>query len=138
MAHVLIVDDDADIRASMRMLLEDIGGHTVLEADDGLSALDVLRSSEHRMVVLLDLLMPAMDGISVLQEVAADEALASRHAFVLVTVSRRAMTREFPASLALAVPVLPKPFDMDSLLAIVHQSEQQIAGGSVWAPRTSE
>jgi two-component system, chemotaxis family, sensor kinase CheA len=129
MAYVLVVDDDADIRASMRTLLEDIGGHTVLEANDGLSALDALRSSEHRLVVLLDLLMPAMDGISVLQAVAADESLASRHAFVLVTVSRRAMTKEFPASLAIAVPVLPKPFDMDSLLAMVDQSAQQIGGG---------
>lgn len=131
MAHVLIVDDDTDIRASMRMLLEDFGGHTVLEASDGLSALDVLRSSEHRLIVLLDLLMPGMDGFGVLQAVAADEELATRHAYVLVTVSRRATTSTFPENLALVVPVLPKPFDMDALLTIVSESERRVLGGAL-------
>ena len=126
MAHVLIVDDDADIRLSMRSLLEDIGGHTVIEAADGLAALEVLRSSEQGLVVLLDLLMPGLDGIGVLQAVAADEQLAIRHAYVLVTVSRRATSETFPATLAFAVPVVSKPFDIDKLLDTVADAEQRI------------
>lgn len=128
MAHVLIVDDDADIRMSMRTMLEEIGGHTVLEAPDGLAALEILRSSEQRLVVLLDLLMPGLDGIGVLREVAADEGLASRHAYVLVTVSRLASSGELPPNLALPVPVVPKPFDMDVLLKTVAEAGSRIAG----------
>ena len=126
MAHVLIVDDDVDIRMSMRSLLEDLGGHTVIEAEDGLAALEVLRTSEQSLVVLLDLLMPGLDGIGVLQAVAADERLATRHAYVMVTVSRRATSQNFPDTLAFAVPVVPKPFDIDNLLDTVAEAEQRM------------
>lgn len=129
MAHVLIVDDDEDIRISMRAALEDVGGHTVLEAADGRAALDVLRASERPLVVLLDLLMPRLDGIGVLEAVAADETLATRHAYVLVSVSRRATSLEFPASLALAVPIVPKPYDIDALLDAVAQASSRVNGG---------
>lgn len=77
--------------------------------------------------MLLDLLMPGLDGIGVLEAVAADEALATRHAFVLVTVSRRATKREFPATLALAVPLVPKPYDMDDLLQTVADASTRLA-----------
>ncbi len=126
MAHVLIVDDDADIRVSMRAMLEGIGGHTVLEATDGVSGLEQLRASETPLVVLLDLLMPRLDGIGLLQEVAADESLATRHAYVLVTVSRRARLPEFRNGLALAVPIVPKPFDMDVLLSLVTDADNRL------------
>lgn len=119
LATVLIVDDDADIRQALRILLEEIGGHQVVEAADGLAALEILRASEQRLVVLLDLLMPGLDGLGVLRAVAADARLASQHAYMLVTVSRRANTENFSESLALAVPVIPKPFDMDVLLEAV-------------------
>jgi two-component system chemotaxis response regulator CheY len=125
-AHVLIVDDDADIRMTMRTLLEDFGGHTVLEAADGVSALEQLRASEDALVVLLDLLMPKLDGIGVLQAVAADARLATRHAYVLVTVSRKAESATRLASLALAVPVVAKPFDISVLLETVAESDRRL------------
>ena len=126
MAHVLIVDDDEDIRLTVRALLEDIGGHTVLEAADGVSGLAQLRASEEPLVVLLDLLMPGLDGIEVLQAVAEDEQLATRHAYVLVSVSRRANAANVPPKLALAVPIVPKPFDMNVLLDTVTSAERRI------------
>lgn len=129
MAHVLIVDDDADIRLSMRSILEEIGGHTILEASDGLEALDILQSSEQRLVVLLDVLMPGLDGIGVLRKVVEDKDLAARHAYVLVTVSRHATSADFLSNLALDVPVVSKPFDMDVLLATVAEAAHSIEGG---------
>jgi CheY-like chemotaxis protein len=126
MARILIVDDDADIRTTMRMMLEEIGGHTVLEAEDGESGLQALRASEEPLVVLLDLLMPGLDGVDVLRAAAEDENLARRHAFVLVTVSRRARSREFLASLMTSVLVVPKPFDMTVLLDTVMQAEHRL------------
>jgi CheY-like chemotaxis protein len=125
-AHVLIVDDDVDIRMTMRTLLEDFGGHTVLEAVDGVSALEQLRASADSLVVLLDLLMPKLDGIGVLQAVAADERLATRHTFVLVTVSRKAESADLLASLPLAVQVIAKPFDIALLLETVAESDRRL------------
>lgn len=142
MAHVLVVDDDEDIRMSMRTLLEEIGGHHVHEASDGIEALAHLRESTEPLVVLLDLLMPGLDGIGVLQTVAQDEELATRHAFVLVTVSRRATSSDFPASLALmiplAVPVIPKPFDINVLLQTVNDANRRLHGASELAAAGSD
>ncbi len=126
MAHVLVVDDDEDIRLTLRALLEDVGGHTVVEAADGVSGLELLRASQQPLVVLLDLLMPGLDGIGVLQAVAADEQLATRHAYVLVSVSRRATPENLPPSLALAVSIVPKPFDINTLLDTVADAERRI------------
>ncbi len=126
MAHVLIVDDDEDIRFTVRAMLEDLGEHTVAEAADGPSALALLRAAAERYVVLLDLLMPNMDGIEVLREVAKDQRLATRHAYILVTVSRRAGSEELAQSLALAVPVVPKPFSLDTLLDTVGQASARL------------
>jgi|SRR5690242_10482627 len=127
MAHVLIVDDDEDIRFTVRAMLEDLGEHIVSEAPDGPTALALLRSATERYVVLLDLLMPNMDGIEVLREVAKDQRLATRHAYILVTVSRRAGSEELSQSLALAVPVVPKPFSLDTLLDAVAQASSRLA-----------
>jgi CheY-like chemotaxis protein len=62
MSHtVLVVDDDRDIRDSVVELLEDNGYHAI-GASNGREALDVLRSSPPPCLILLDLMMPVMDG----------------------------------------------------------------------------
>ena len=126
MTHILIVDDDADIRLTMRSVLEDIGGHTVLEAADGVSGLAQLRAAETPLVVLLDLLMPGLDGLEVLHAVAEDEHLSTCHAYVLLSVSRRATSVNLPPKLASAVPIISKPFDINVLLDTVAAAERRI------------
>jgi CheY-like chemotaxis protein len=59
--RVLIVDDDPDIRSSMRTVLEEFGDQKVCEASNRLEALEHLRASTEPFVVLLDLLMPRLD-----------------------------------------------------------------------------
>lgn len=121
MTHVLVVDDDEAIRETLRSLLED-AGYDVVEAADGAAALSVLRAAPTRMVVLLDLMMPRMDGAAVLGTVAGDRRLAARHAFVMVTATHQTMSLAFASLLTnLAVPVVRKPFDIDALLAAVGQ-----------------
>lgn len=61
MGQVLIVDDDPTLRDLLREMLEE-EGYRVLQAAEGSIALDILRSSPHRLVVLLDYLMPGMGG----------------------------------------------------------------------------
>ena len=126
--QVLIVDDDAAIRETLRFILED-AGYTVLEERDGLGALQRLRRSQKPMVVLLDLMMPGLSGADVLKEITGDARLARRFAFVLVTASNRAFSRSFTGLLTRhSIPMVSKPWDIEHLLKTVAAAAEQIAG----------
>jgi CheY-like chemotaxis protein len=124
------VDDDETIRAAVRIILSS-AGHTVREAADGIAALDILCAAAERMVVILDVVMPKLGGLGVLNAVAADQGLAGYHAYVLVTAFPQ--VRRPPAIdellLALTAPVLHKPFAMDALLTEVERAAQRLASG---------
>src|SRR3970040_1165543 len=61
---VLVVDDDSGLRESLRVILEE--KYEVLDVPDGLQALDIVRSCQVDLV-LLDIRLPGMDGITVLE-----------------------------------------------------------------------
>lgn len=127
MTRVLIVDDDEAIRETMRFALED-AGFTVDEAADGLAGLRALRGVRAPMVVLLDLMMPGLDGAGVVGSIAADQSLARRVSVVLITASSRTLPLAFVNLLSeLSVPVINKPFDVDKLIAAVTQAAQRLA-----------
>ncbi len=126
--HVLIVDDDEAIRETLRFTLED-AGYTVEEERDGLAALQRLRQSQVPMVVLLDLMMPGLDGAGVLGAIAGDGKLLKRYAFVLITASNRTLTLAFANLLSsLSVPVINKPWDVELLLKAVASAARRIDG----------
>ncbi|HLZ23433.1 MAG TPA: response regulator [Ktedonobacterales bacterium] len=125
--RVLVVDDDAGIRETIRYALED-AGYTVSEAVDGLAALRQLRAGRERMVVLLDLMMPGLDGAGLLGAVAADAYLSSQYVFLLITANTKTLTLAFATLLQnLSVPVLTKPFDIDTLLDAVATAARRLA-----------
>jgi adenylate cyclase len=73
--RVLVVDDAAFNRRLLTRLLETLG-HTVIEAEDGAAALDVLRAEAGAVdVVLLDIVMPVLDGFGTLEAMQADPLL---------------------------------------------------------------
>lgn len=121
---VLVVDDDQAIRNALRDLLED-EGYTVFEVGNGQLALEFLRASEFACVVLLDRVMPWMDGVATLQAVAADEVLASRHVYILFTVSAEPPLPDDVIA-RLDVPVLEKPFEMEHLLAVLADAQRRL------------
>src|SRR5262249_55068512 len=121
---VLIVDDDADIREILRVVLES-DGYEVYEAPNGKLALGILRTHPTGMVILLDLTMPQMSGEQVMETVLLDEALATRHAYIVMTAYyTRALSPALVNTLnTLQVPLLPKPFDdLDTILDAVSQA----------------
>ncbi len=67
MAHLLIVDDEAQIRTLIRKYAE-FGGHTVSEAEDGMEAVRYVRS-EAPDLVIMDIMMPELDGFSAVREI---------------------------------------------------------------------
>lgn len=116
---VLIVDDDISIRESLRYLLED-AGYAVVEAQDGLEALAYLRRAPEQVIVLLDLMMPRLDGAGLLGAVAGDSRRLSRHRYILMTAGHQTLSLAFAHMLTdLAVPVVYKPFDIDKLLEVI-------------------
>jgi CheY-like chemotaxis protein len=125
MAQILVVDDDPPIRETLRFLLEDVG-YAVVEAPDGLVALQVLRASAAPMVVLLDAMMPRMNGYHVLSAVSGDPRLA-RHAFIMLTASPQARTIALgDLRHQMATPFLEKPFDLDEMLELVQRTEKRL------------
>ena len=116
---ILIVDDDSAIRETLRSVLED-ADYLVFEAHDGLQALDYLRKTPSPMIVLLDLMMPRLDGAGLLGTVAGDTRRLVRHRYILMTASHETLSLAFVHLLSdLTVPVLHKPFDIDKLLEII-------------------
>lgn len=123
---VLIVDDDESIRDSLRLVLED-AGYTTRDAEDGKAALARLREDGPCMVVLLDLIMPGMDGEELLSVITGDSGLSARHAFILMTAAHQRLTPEFTSILTrVSTPILEKPFDLDSLLSLVAQAARRL------------
>ena len=106
---VLVIEDDPDIREA---LAEALGyeGYDVLLAENGREGLDVLREHSRPHVILLDLLMPVMNGWQFRQEQLADPALAG---IPVVVVSAS------PPGDARPDRYLPKPFSIDDLLCAV-------------------
>lgn len=115
MPKVLIVDDEPDILLMLRINLEAEGFQTALAAD-GETALRRI-DDEGPDVMLLDVMMPVMDGWSVL------EALSSRDRGPRVIVlSAKTATRDMIRALDLgAAEYLTKPFDPEGLLATVRR-----------------
>jgi two-component system, OmpR family, response regulator MtrA len=123
--RVLVVEDDDAIRTAVRMLLED-EGYAVQEAIDGAAALALLRASPERMVVLLDLLMPGVDGLAVLRTLADESDLATRHACVMDAAKTIPPPEVADLLSRLHVPYLTKPFDIDELLAVVAEAADRL------------
>jgi two-component system, chemotaxis family, chemotaxis protein CheY len=117
---VLVVDDDADIRETLCELIR-LEGYDTVGAENGQVALDTIRGGPQPCVILLDLMMPVMDGWEFCRERAADEALG-HIPVVVITASGRA---DVPGVEA----VLPKPLAIETVLGAVerHCAQRQTA-----------
>lgn len=109
--YVLIVEDDFDIRNSLRQILE-LEGYKVLSAENGLEGLRLLQNLKSPCLVLLDMMMPVMDGFEFLRAKGADITVAP---MPVVVVSANAD----PAKISDAKAYVKKPIDIDVLLRVV-------------------
>jgi len=114
MAHILVVDDESNIRLMLRLALQ-ASGHSVQSASDGLEALDLFGDGHAFDLVLLDQRMPAMQGLDVLR------ALKSRNANTKVIMATAFGTVDLAldAKRAGATHFLRKPFTTDILRGAV-------------------
>jgi CheY-like chemotaxis protein len=106
--RVLIVDDEDDIREVAQISLEMVAGWTVLTASSGSSGLEIA-GSQQPDAILLDVMMPGMDGPATFQNLQADPAI--RHIpVILMTAKLQPSDRRRFAELGVA-GVVAKPFD---------------------------
>ena len=122
--NVLIVDDDTGIRDLLEGLLEE-EGYNVASARNGREALEALRKRADLgpHVILLDLMMPVMDGYAVMETLAANPQLRDSHALVVMSAAQRLSEGRFD----LADALLPKPFAIDDVLETVGQWTHRIS-----------
>lgn len=112
---VLIVDDEPVIRRVLRQALE-IAEYAVIEAADGVEAIAVLETGQHRVsAVLSDITMPRMDGLALV------ERLQDAHPQIPVVLASGVHTREsIPTPIAGRISgFLDKPYSRASVLAVI-------------------
>ena len=111
---VLVVDDDEMIQDSIREVLSDEGYDVVL-AHNGVEALEKLRNGEQPFVILLDLMMPVMDGWQFRVEQKKD-ALLSKIPVIVITAAGSSVRGSIDAD-----EFMTKPVRLDDLLEAVRR-----------------
>lgn len=115
MAKMLIVDDSNLSRRTLRSILEP-EGHQILEAKDGIAAIEQYFLDKPDLV-LLDLVMPELDGFGVLEKLREMDAQAR---IVIVSADIQTLTKEATAA-AGAKAFINKPLSAVEVLTVVNQ-----------------
>lgn len=117
MANILLIEDMKGVRLALTAVLKH-AGHSVTEADDGATGLEILRHGRQFDLVITDILMPTIDGIEVIMFL---EAQANRPPIVAISGGGSQMPSDKALMLAKtkADAVLSKPFENADLLATI-------------------
>lgn len=111
-AIVLFVDDDPDLRLYVKEELEEFASD-VSVAKDGVRALEILRSTEIDLVIS-DVMMPEMDGLTLCHSIKTDSALKD---IPVILLSARSDPKTMTNGIMLGADIfIPKPFNIDDLI----------------------
>ena len=119
-SRILVVDDEPQVVWMLQFSLE-AEGYQTLSARDGRAALNEVRE-HHPSIVLLDIMMPVMDGWAFLEEL---QTLPVAERPRVIVVSARSSLRDRAKAAELGADAfVAKPFNVDDLLVILHDVEQ--------------
>ena len=115
---ILIVEDAFDNREIMRTVVEDVLGYSVVAVRDGAAALQAI--AEHRPdLILMDLMMPVLDGFQVINEIKSNPQTAN---IPVLAVSALSRTNDRERAIAYgAADYVTKPFDIDELTSMIER-----------------
>ena len=119
---ILIVEDEKGIQEILKMALE-MEGYQVFTADNGKEGMELLPKMATPCLILLDLMMPVMNGWEFAEAISKDMTLATIPMVVVTAYGDRA--ESIPSK-----GVLKKPIDLDSLLRIVNKWCEQWCDGT--------
>jgi two-component system response regulator (stage 0 sporulation protein F) len=112
---VLIIDDDAPTRGLLTAVMARAGLGAVV-ASNGAQAIDIIKTRDDLCCIVLDLMMPVVDGTAVLAHLSSVESSVP---VIVCTAVGPHLTPEFDHTLVRAV--VQKPFDVDQLAAMVRE-----------------
>ena len=92
MEKVIIIDDSVTLRMQLKTKLES-AGYEIVEADDGLVGLEVIQSNQDAFVIITDINMPSMDGLTML-EVVQEKSLATNIGIIILTTETSSKMKE--------------------------------------------
>lgn len=124
---ILVVDDEQPVRESLRRSLR-FNGYDVLTANDGLEAVEAVRS-ENPELLILDVMMPNMDGLEVCRTLRSE----GWDRPILVLTARDGVSDRVAGLDAGADDYLPKPFALEELLARVRSLVRRASADSIAA-----
>jgi CheY-like chemotaxis protein len=110
--HVLVVDDDDDVRLTLELVLE-ADGFRVSVARNGVEALAEVDRIDQPAVMLLDLRMPVMSGWDVLDALRREGRLEKVPIIICTSA---------PEDAPEGFPVIPKPVDLDAMVRAIHRA----------------
>ena len=116
MAKILAVDDSASMRQMVSFTLKG-AGHDVTEASDGVEALNVAKTQNGFDLVISDINMPNMDGITLIKELR--QLTAFKFTPILMLTTESGVEKKGEGKAAGATGWIVKPFNPDQLLATV-------------------
>ena len=117
---VLVVDDEPQVVWVLQFSLE-AEGYTTFAARDGIQALSAI-AEHHPKLMLLDIMMPSMDGWSVLEQM-MELPREDRPRVIVVSAMANLRDRARAAEMG-ADAFMPKPFNVDDLLGVLHDLEE--------------
>lgn len=124
MKRVLLIDDDQDIRTVAEIGLSSVGGFEVLLASGGAEGV-ATAVRELPELIILDVMMPGVDGPTTLAQLKATDATAR---IPVIFMTARVQKHELAAYLSLgAIGVIDKPFDPMTLAQQVRDIAEQVA-----------
>jgi len=117
MTKIMVVDDEPDILAMVEMILNRKGYEAIL-AEGGAEALELLKKTKPDLI-LLDLMMPGMDGTEFLRKLRSDENL--KDIPVIVVSVRSTIEKESREAMELADDYITKPIDLPTLYTAIEE-----------------
>lgn len=113
---VLIVDDDMRNVFALSKLLSD-KGMNILKAENGLKALDIINTAKGIDLILMDIMMPVMDGYETMRRIRMIEEF---YKIPIIAITAKAMKKDYEECIATgASDYLPKPVDIDRLFSML-------------------
>jgi CheY-like chemotaxis protein len=122
--RILVVDDDEDVR-NMLCLVLSAEGYAATGAVDGVDALRQMRQGEPPALIVIDLMMPRMDGDTLIHAMAEDASLAN----VPIAVISGQLASGAQAAGPQVIARMVKPIELTDLLSVVHQYASPAAPG---------
>ena len=116
MSKILVVDDSETLRSQLKKDLEQ-AGHTVMEAYDGVNGLEIIQANKDTNLILCDVNMPRMDGLTMCEKVREIPELLKTPIFMLTTESNPEMKTRGKAAGVIAW--ITKPYVAAKLLVAI-------------------